>query len=287
MTRSVAVPTTQRTTVDGGHGERLGGAASQQRLADAVGVRASPRRNCADRPRRPRPRLQQGVRVARQPNHSAPPDFMARAPDRMRLGPNVLGGKGWSTFRLCTPNAMHPIRGRSVCTARPDPRTPSCWRWPPNSARRSPSAGWTLVWGGGNVSAMGALATAARARGGWTVGVIPKTLVRREVADKDADELIVTDTMRSANRSWRTAPTRSSRCRAASARSRSCSRPGPAGYLGMHDKPVVMLDPGGHFDGLRAWLRGLLDSGYVSQAAMDRLVVVDDVDAAIAACTPR
>ncbi len=56
--------------------------------------------------------------------------------------------------------------------------------------------GWTLVWGGGNVSAMGALATAARARGAWTVGVIPKMLVRREVADHDADELIVTDTMR-------------------------------------------------------------------------------------------
>ena len=40
--------------------------------------------------------------------------------------------------------------------------------------------GWTLVWGGGNVSAMGALATAARARGAWTVGVIPKMLVRRD-----------------------------------------------------------------------------------------------------------
>ena len=27
-----------------------------------------------------------------------------------------------------------------------------------------------------------------------------------------------------------------------------------AGYLGMHDKPVVMLDPIGHYDGLLAWL---------------------------------
>src|ERR1700734_4345233 len=51
--------------------------------------------------------------------------------------------------------------------------------------------GWTLVWGGGNVSAMGALATAARARGAWTGGGIPKALVRREVAHRDADELIV------------------------------------------------------------------------------------------------
>jgi hypothetical protein len=30
----------------------------------------------------------------------------------------------------------------------------------------------------------------------------------------------------------------------------------------------------------------MIDSGYVSQAAMDRLVVVDEVTAAIAACTP-
>src|ERR1700721_4405517 len=48
--------------------------------------------------------------------------------------------------------------------------------------------GWTLVWGGGNVSAMGALATAARARGGWTVGDIPQALVGRDVADQDADQ---------------------------------------------------------------------------------------------------
>jgi uncharacterized protein (TIGR00730 family) len=56
--------------------------------------------------------------------------------------------------------------------------------------------GWTLVSGGGNVSAMGAVAVGARSRGGRTVGVIPKALVHRELADIDADELIVTETMR-------------------------------------------------------------------------------------------
>jgi predicted Rossmann-fold nucleotide-binding protein len=55
----------------------------------------------------------------------------------------------------------------------------------------------------------------------------------------------------------------------------------------MHDKPVVMLDPFGHYDGLLAWLYGLVDSGYVAQGALDRLVVVDDVDAAMARCAPR
>ena len=43
--------------------------------------------------------------------------------------------------------------------------------------------GWTLVSGGGNVSAMGALAAGARDAGGHTVGVIPKALLYREVAD--------------------------------------------------------------------------------------------------------
>ena len=55
--------------------------------------------------------------------------------------------------------------------------------------------GWTLVWGGGRVSAMGAVASAARARGGRTVGVIPQNLMCRELADSQADELIVSDTM--------------------------------------------------------------------------------------------
>jgi len=58
------------------------------------------------------------------------------------------------------------------------------------------------------------------------------------------------------------------------------------GYLGMHDKPVVMLDPWGHYEGLLVWLNGLLDSGYISQVAVDRLVLVDKVGAAIEACAP-
>jgi len=147
--------------------------------------------------------------------------------------------------------------------------------------------GWSLVWGGGNVSAMGALATAARARGGRTVGVIPTMLVRREVADHDADELIVTDTMRERKQIM------------ADRADAFITLPGgigtleeffevwTGGYLGTHDKPVVMLDPAGHYDGLLAWLSGLAGSGYVSQAAMDRLLVVDEIDAALAACAPR
>jgi uncharacterized protein (TIGR00730 family) len=146
--------------------------------------------------------------------------------------------------------------------------------------------GWTLVWGGGRVSAMGAVASAARARGGRTVGVIPQRLMRREIADEGADELIVTETM-------------AERKQVLEQRSDAfIALPGgigtldelfdawTAGHLGMHDKPIVLLDRWGHYDGLWVWLYGLVDSGYISQGAMDRLVVVDKVSAAVEACAP-
>ncbi|HEY6857400.1 MAG TPA: TIGR00730 family Rossman fold protein [Mycobacterium sp.] len=186
---------------------------------------------------------------------------------------------------------MHPKRDaphpRAVCVyCASGPTHPDLLALAADLGEAIADRGWTLVWGGGNVSAMGALATAARARGAWTVGVIPSMLVRREVADHDADELIVTDTMRERKQIMEDRADAFITLPGGIGTLEELFEAWTGGYLGMHDKPVVMLDPGGHFDGLRAWLYGLIDSGYVSQAAMDRLVVVDDVTAAIAACTP-
>jgi uncharacterized protein (TIGR00730 family) len=144
--------------------------------------------------------------------------------------------------------------------------------------------GWTLVWGGGNVSAMGAVAGGARARAGRTVGVIPKALVHRELADVEADELIVTDTMRQRKQVMEDRADAFIALPGGIGTLEELFETWTAGYLGMHDKPVVLLDPTGHYDGLRAWLAGLVGTGYVAQAALDRLVVVDDVDAALAVC---
>ena len=147
--------------------------------------------------------------------------------------------------------------------------------------------GWALVWGGGNVSAMGALATAARARGGWTVGVIPKMLVRREVADHDAGELIVTATMRERKQIMEDRADAFITLPGGIGTLEEFFEAWTGGYLGVHDKPLVLLDPGGHYHGLLGWLSELVRDGYVAQTAMDRLVVVDEVEAALAACTPR
>jgi uncharacterized protein (TIGR00730 family) len=56
--------------------------------------------------------------------------------------------------------------------------------------------GDTLIWGGGKVGLMGELARAVHAGGGRVVGVIPRSMTDTELAYRDADELIVTDTMR-------------------------------------------------------------------------------------------
>lgn len=147
--------------------------------------------------------------------------------------------------------------------------------------------GWTLVSGGSNGSAMGAVAAGARSRGGRTIGVIPKALVHREVHDTDADQLFVTDTMRQRKQlmedcsdAFLTLPGGIGTCE-------ELFETWTAGYLGMHDKPMVMLDPHGHYDGLRRWLESLVLTGYVAQAALDSLAVTDSIGAALDLCAPK
>ncbi|WP_041782151.1 TIGR00730 family Rossman fold protein [Mycolicibacterium chubuense] len=147
--------------------------------------------------------------------------------------------------------------------------------------------GWTLVSGGGNVSAMGAVAGAARSHGGHTIGVIPKALVHREVADTEADELVVTDTMRERKQVMEDRADAFIALPGGIGTLEEFFEAWTAGYLGMHSKPIVMLDTLGHYDGLLAWLRGLVGTGYVAEEALRRLIVVDDVDAALTACAPR
>ena len=146
--------------------------------------------------------------------------------------------------------------------------------------------GFTLVSGGGNVSAMGALAAGARAHHGRTVGVIPKALVHKEVADIDADELVVTDTMRERKQIMEDRSDAFIALPGGIGTLEELFETWTGGYLGMHDKPVVLLDPDGHYDGLFAWLESLVESGYVQPGALERIVVVRDVEAALALCTP-
>lgn len=147
--------------------------------------------------------------------------------------------------------------------------------------------GHTLVSGGGCVGMMGAVADGARAAGGHTLGIIPQALVDLEVADRHADELVITDSM-------------ASRKTAMIDKSDAfLTLPGGLGTLdelfevwtiatlAMHRKPVVLLDQDGFYSGLVDWLSGLAPGNFARQPAMDLLVVVDSVPAALDAIESR
>ncbi len=144
--------------------------------------------------------------------------------------------------------------------------------------------GWSLVSGGGRVSMMGAVARAARAGGARTVGVIPRALVDMEMMDSDADELLVTDTMRERKGLMDAHADAFLALPGGLGTVEELSEVWTASTLGMHGKPVVLLDPDGHYGGLMTWLRGIAGDGFVRNEALDRLPIATTVDQALDLC---
>jgi uncharacterized protein (TIGR00730 family) len=131
--------------------------------------------------------------------------------------------------------------------------------------------GFDLVSGGGSVSCMGAVARAVRAGGRRTTGVIPQALVDMEVADGDADELVVTRDM-------------SERKGEMARRSDGfLALPGGLGTLdeifeiwvmrslGLHELPLVVLDPDGVFAMMRTQVDDLVLRGFARPAVRDAI----------------
>ena len=141
--------------------------------------------------------------------------------------------------------------------------------------------GHTLVSGGGDLSMMGAVAQAARAGGAHTTGVIPAALLELEVGDRDADELLVVEDMRT-------------RKGLMDARSDAfLTLPGGLGTLeelfevwvarslGLHSKPVVALDPDGLYAPLRAQVELMVERGFVRRPATTALTWTTTVEQAL------
>jgi uncharacterized protein (TIGR00730 family) len=115
--------------------------------------------------------------------------------------------------------------------------------------------GITLVYGGARVGIMGSLANAALAAGGRVVGVIPRSLVSKEIAHDELTELYLTETIHD----------RKDRMIALS--DAFIALPGGFGtyneifetltlaQIGLHDKPNGLLDTNGYFQPLLTLLR--------------------------------
>lgn len=141
--------------------------------------------------------------------------------------------------------------------------------------------GHDLVTGGGRISMMGAVARSVRSGGGHTLGVIPQALVGLEVADDDADELVVTPDMRSRKGLMDGAADAFLALPGGLGTLEELLEVWVAATLQMHDKPVVVLDPGGVFEGLRQLVDKLVTQGFVRAAAAGAVIWTDSVDKAL------
>lgn len=133
--------------------------------------------------------------------------------------------------------------------------------------------GITIVYGGGHVGMMGALADAALARRAHIVGVIPQHLMRPEVAHRGLGELRIVETMHERKRVM--------------AERSDAFVVLPGGYgtleemfemitwlqLQLQAKPVGVLNVAGYFDHLQAFLRHAADEGFIRPEHWDLLII--------------
>jgi len=143
--------------------------------------------------------------------------------------------------------------------------------------------GWSLVYGGGNVGLMGEVADAALAAGAPVLGVIPDSLMRREVGHPGLTEIRVVQTMHQRKLAM------------AEAADAFVALPGGIGtfeelfevwswqHLGYHRKPVALLDVEDYYAPLLAFLRQTEAEGFVSAEQAAGLQVHRSVDALVAA----
>ena len=133
-----------------------------------------------------------------------------------------------------------------------------------------------LVFGGGHIGLMGVLADTMLARGGQVVGVIPRALVDRELAHPAVTEMHIVESMHQR--------------KAVMADLADAFAALPGGYgtgdelfeiltlaqLGIHAKPIALLNTAGFFDPLLAWLDHTVREGFLKERHRQLLRVADE-----------
>lgn len=133
-----------------------------------------------------------------------------------------------------------------------------------------------LVYGGGNVGLMGVVADAALAGGGEVIGVIPHSLATREIAHDGVADLRVVDSMHTR------------KALMAELSDAFIAMPGGVGtfeeffeavtwtQLGVHRKPCGLLNVGGFYAPLAAFIDQAVTEGFIKPIHRAMIVVDDD-----------
>ncbi len=138
--------------------------------------------------------------------------------------------------------------------------------------------GIDLVYGGGRIGIMGVLAETVLAGGGRVTGVIPDFLLRYEVGNLDASELVVTETMHDRKREM------------FERADGFVILPGGLGtleeafeiitwkQLRVHSKPIVVLDVGAYWRPFADLVERTIDAGFAHPAVAELFTIVDTVE---------
>jgi len=135
------------------------------------------------------------------------------------------------------------------------------------------SQGVALVYGGACVGLMGTVADAVLANGGEAIGVIPASLVEKELAHPGLTELHVVETMHQRKATM------------SELSDGFIALPGGIGtleemfealtwaQLGFHQKPCALLNTKGYYQGLVDFLHSAVTEGFVKQRHLDQLLI--------------
>ena len=152
-------------------------------------------------------------------------------------------------------------------------------------ARTLAGRGIRVVYGGASAGLMGALADAALEAGGEVVGVIPQQLVDREIAHRGLTELHVVSTMHER------------KALMAQLSDAFVALPGGIGtleelieiftwsQLGLHHKPLAVLNTAGYYDRLAAFLDYAVEQGFHQPEQRAKLVMASDAEDLLARWT--
>ena len=143
--------------------------------------------------------------------------------------------------------------------------------------------GDVLVWGGATVGLMGEVARAVRLGGGRTVGVIPESLRAVEVADQAADELIVTPDMLTRKHQMATRADAFIALPGGFGTLEEVFEQLTARLLGLHEKPIVLVDVDGFWQPLLAVFDHLYRERFARPESAGAYTVVADAAGALAA----
>lgn len=148
-------------------------------------------------------------------------------------------------------------------------------------------AGLALVYGAGDRGLMGEVARAAQGAGAHVTGVIPQHLVAMEVGRSEVDDYVVTANMHERKMLMFERSDAVAVLPGGPGTLDECFEVLTWRQLGLHAKPVVLLNTAGYWNPLLALIDGAIAGGFADAGFRDFLTVEDDAQAAVATLASR